>query len=141
MDRVAVAVSSPDLDAFVEAHFGRAAYLVLVDPQSMEWEAVENPGRRAGGGAGIQAAQLLGQHQVVAVVSGDFGPNAHEALRIAGIAMYRGDPSITARGALERLARGGLSRIRTPPAEGGIRHGGGRGGGHRGTGGGGSQRS
>ncbi len=103
MDKVAVAVATPDLDAKVESRFGRAAYLLVVDPTSMTWEALENSGANSGGAAGIQAAQLLSGHGVGTVVSGRFGPNASEALNLAGIAMSTADGSLTAREALMRL--------------------------------------
>jgi len=59
LTRVAVTAGSPDLDQAVDGRFGRAAFLLLVDPDTLRWESVENPGRDARGGAGIQVAQFL----------------------------------------------------------------------------------
>ena len=45
-------------------------------------------GRHAPGGAGIQAAQFVTGQKAEAVISGDFGPHAFEALHAAGVPMY-----------------------------------------------------
>ncbi|MFP4624420.1 MAG: NifB/NifX family molybdenum-iron cluster-binding protein, partial [Gemmatimonadota bacterium] len=106
MSMIAVTVTSPDLDAGLEPRFGRAPHVVLVDPETMEWEALDNPAWQASGGAGVQAAQLLSERKVSAVVSGEFGPNAHAALEAAGIVMHRCREAVTAREAVERVKRG-----------------------------------
>lgn len=110
MGRIAVAVSAPDLDAEAGARFGRAAWLLLVDPVTMAWEAVDNPGLQAGGGAGMRAARALRGHQVDSVVAGEFGPNAREALRAGGITVHLSSGGETAREAADRVSRGGASR-------------------------------
>jgi predicted Fe-Mo cluster-binding NifX family protein len=97
MTQVAVTVSTPDLDAEVEPRFGRAPHILLVDPQTMSWTSVENPGRDAGSGAGIQVAQVLHDKGVSAVISGEFGPKAQDALVAAGIVMHRCPSRATAR--------------------------------------------
>ncbi len=58
MNRVALTVASPNLDVGVEPRFGRAAYLLLVDPETMVFESLANPGRDAEGAA-RQRDQLL----------------------------------------------------------------------------------
>lgn len=151
MEKIAVTVATPDLDAEVERRFGRAAYLLIVDPETMRWDALENPGARVGGGAGIQAAQLMGRHEVGTVVTGGVGPNAQEALRSAGIAVSLPQPGTTAREAVVQLkeASGGregkAAGITTSPSVpgevgrgrwGGEGKGRGGGRGHRGEGGG-----
>ena len=144
MGTIAVTARTPDLDQEVEPRFGRAPYVLLVDPDTLSWEALENPGLHASGGAGIQVAQLLSERGVGAVVSGEFGPKAHDALAAAGIAMHRCGPEVTARRAVELLQAGELggkdpmpgSPSRSGEGEAESRPGGGRGWG-RGSGGGG----
>lgn len=121
MTRIAVSVNTADLDAAVEHRFGRSSYLLLVDSETMEWEAVDNPGREAGGGAGMQAARLLRDLRVEAVAGGEFGPNANNALRAANIETYRCGPGMTAREAVERLGQGDLSRVPSGSGEPGGR--------------------
>jgi len=129
---VAVPVTAPDLDAEVGSRFGRTQHFLLVDPATMAWRAVANPGSRAGGGAGVQTAQFLAEEGVDAVIGVDFGPNAQEALRMAGIAMYHCSSGATVRGAVERLDKdddAGTER-RSDDSRGGM-GGGGRGSGAR----------
>lgn len=127
--RIAVTASSPDLDVEVEPRFGRAPYILLVDPGTLAWEAVEGPGQQARGGAGIKVAQFLSQRDVTDVISGEFGPNAHEALSAAGIAMHRCESGTRAREAVELMKEGKLAgpEPAAPPHRGGRGGGGGRG--------------
>lgn len=108
MKKIALTVGSPHLDAEVDPRFGRADWILFVEPETMEWKAQENPGRDARGGAGVQAAQFLGDREASAVISGDFGPKAHQALEAAGIAMYRCEPHTTAHEAVELFKAGEL---------------------------------
>lgn len=107
--RIAITAAAPDLDVEVEPRFGRAAHILLVDPDTLEWDALENPGQHARGGAGIKVAQFLSERNVSDVVSGEFGPNAHEALSSAGIAMHRCESGVSGREAVELLKEGKLS--------------------------------
>ena len=83
--KVAASATGATMDAAVDPRFGRCSYFVLVDTDDMTFEAVENGNSMLGGGAGIQSAQLMAQKGVKAVLTGSCGPNAHEALRAAGI--------------------------------------------------------
>jgi predicted Fe-Mo cluster-binding NifX family protein len=111
MSIVGVTATAPDLDAEVDLRFGRAPYILLVDEETMGWEAVENPAHDEGSGAGVRATELLDKRDVTAVVSGEFGPNAYAGLRAAKIAMYYCREGMTAREAVERLKKGGLESL------------------------------
>lgn len=106
--RIVVTTTTPDLDSPVDPRFGRGAYLVLVDADTMEWQAHPNPAAAASGGAGIRAAQFVAEQKADGVISGDFGPNAHQALTAAGIGMHLFGGSASARQAVERLKAGEL---------------------------------
>jgi len=54
----------------------------------MEFEALENEGLMAMGGAGVQAAQLIVQKGAKALITGNLGPNAASALSASGIKVY-----------------------------------------------------
>src|SRR4030042_2416072 len=82
--KVAVSASSPYLESPVDPRFGRCPYYLIVDPKTMAFEAVENPHVGASSGAGIQAAQLVAQKSVEAVLTGRCGPNAFQTLKAAG---------------------------------------------------------
>jgi predicted Fe-Mo cluster-binding NifX family protein len=86
--KIVLTVSNPDIESEVDPRFGRGTYLLVVDTDTEAWEACANPGVNASGGAGIQAAQFVTNRQAKAVISGDFGPHAFQALKTAGVSMY-----------------------------------------------------
>ena len=119
MQTIAVTAAAPDLNVEVEPRFGRAPYILFVDPDSMEWEPLENPARNARGGAGVQLAQLICNRGVTDVVSGEFGPKAHRALKEAGVAMHRCDDGTRVHRAVELLREGALTPAGASPRGGG----------------------
>jgi predicted Fe-Mo cluster-binding NifX family protein len=88
--RIAVSASEPTLDAEIDPRFGRCRYLIIVDADSMEFEAVENSGASAGGGAGIATAQMAIDKRTEVVITGNCGPSAFQVLSAAGIKVVTG---------------------------------------------------
>jgi predicted Fe-Mo cluster-binding NifX family protein len=88
--KIAISATAPDLSAQVDPRFGRCQYFVIVDPDSMEFEGIENSSASASGGAGIAAAQLIVGKEVAAVLTGNCGPNAFNVLEAAGIKVMTG---------------------------------------------------
>jgi len=80
-----VSAKGSDLDAEVDPNFGRAAYFLIVDPATLEYESFINPNAQAGHGAGIQSAQFVAGRSVSTVVTGQVGPNARQVLDQAGV--------------------------------------------------------
>jgi predicted Fe-Mo cluster-binding NifX family protein len=105
--KVAISTTGSTLDDQVAQRFGRCPTFLLVDPDSMESERMDNSSAQARGGAGIQAAQQLARAGVKAVVTGNIGPNAFQTLRAADIDIYIGATG-TAREALQRYENGEL---------------------------------
>ena len=97
-----VSAKGPDLDAEIDANFGRAAYFLIVDPKTLEFKALANPHSQAGHGAGIQSAQLVAGQAVSTVLTGQVGPNAQRVLESAGLRVIRAE-RCTVREALSRL--------------------------------------
>lgn len=83
-----ISAQQPGLDSPVEKRFGRAPWLIKIESDSQLWEALENPGVNQSGGAGVAAAQFAIDHNIDAVISGDFGPNAARTFRAAKIPMF-----------------------------------------------------
>lgn len=108
--RVAVSSTGPTLDSPVDMRFGRAAYFLIVDTETLDFEAIPNPNTTATGGAGIQAAQLVGNREVQAVITGIPGPNAFQTLQAIGIPVYQ-SPGGTVRQAVEGMKRGTLVQV------------------------------
>ncbi len=119
--KIVVTANAEGMEAEASPVFGRSAYYVFVDTESMESEVLENPAVGAASGAGVQAAQLMVQQGAEAVVSGNVGPNAFEVLRSAGVHVYVFEGG-TVRQAVEAFKAGELSRTReaTGPAHAGM---------------------
>ena len=113
--RVAVTALGLDLEGTTSPIFGRCPALVFVDTETMECEGLANPSAGAGGGAGVQAAQLVIDQGARAVLTHNVGPNAFAALQAAGITVYRIEGG-TVRQAVEALVAGRLPRLDAPNA-------------------------
>lgn len=126
--RVAVSASSPGLENPIDPRFGRCPYFLIVDTETMEFEAVENPYVGAAGGAGIQSAQLVAAKKVAAVLTGSCGPNAFQTLHAAGVKVVVG-VSGTVSDAVRDYASGALREAESPdvPSHFGMRGGAGGG--------------
>jgi predicted Fe-Mo cluster-binding NifX family protein len=88
--KIAVSATAPALDAEVDPRFGRCQYFVIVDSESMQFEALDNSNAMAAGGAGISTAQMIASKEVEVVLTGNCGPNAYQTLSAAGIQVITG---------------------------------------------------
>lgn len=127
---IVVPANGADLDAPTSPVFGRAQFFVFVDPETLAFEALPNPAVGASGGAGVQAAQVVLQHGVKAVIAPSLGPNAFRVIVAAEIPAYQ-QQGATVREVVEAYNAGHLARLDAPGAEhvglGGGRHRGGHG--------------
>ena len=124
--RVAISVAGADLDAGIDPRFGRCQQFLIVDTETMAFEAIPNACANAMGGAGIQAAQTVASQKVTAVITGNVGPNAYQTLRAAGIEIFTGLTG-TARSAVESLIKGELEDTGSATVSSHFGMGGGRG--------------
>ncbi len=111
--KIAITAAGPALDSASDPRFGRCGYFVIVETADMSAVGVANPNIDRGGGAGIQSAQLMASHGVQAVLTGNCGPNAHQTLSAAGIAVVIGCTGSVAELA-RRYAAGELSGATGP---------------------------
>ena len=111
--KIAVTSTGPTLDDNVEARFGRCPYFLVIDTDTMQYEAIENPNIALGGGAGIQSAQLMSEKGVTTVLTGNCGPNAFNVFGQAGIQVIVG-VSGTVRNAVEQFKTGTFSSASEP---------------------------
>jgi predicted Fe-Mo cluster-binding NifX family protein len=88
--KIAISASGADLNADIDPRFGRCQCLIIVDPDTMKFETINNEGNTGSGGVGISTAQLIASKGVEAVLTGNCGPNAHEVLSTAGIKVITG---------------------------------------------------
>ena len=103
--KIAISSTGPDLDAQVDPRLGRCQYIIIVDPETMEFEGIQNASVGVMHGAGIQTAQLIANKGVKVVLTGNSGPNAFQTLSAAGIQVIVG-VSGKIREVIERYKRG-----------------------------------
>ncbi|MCM8900251.1 NifB/NifX family molybdenum-iron cluster-binding protein [Caldicoprobacter algeriensis] len=108
--KVCVTATGNSVESPLDPRFGRAAFFVLVDTDSMEFECIRNDAAFTGGGAGVTASQLMVDKGVDAVVTGNIGPNAMNVLKAVGIGVYRGVNG-SVKENVERLKKGLLDKI------------------------------
>lgn len=107
--KVAVSATAKNLEAQVDPRFGRAACFLFVDPETLEYEVVENiQNLQATQGAGIQAAVLVARQKAATVLTGHCGPKAFDTLKAAGVGVVVG-VSGSVREAVEHFKEGKYS--------------------------------
>ncbi len=116
--KVLISTAAPDIGASIDPRFGRAASFLVVDTETGEWQALDNPALHSSGGAGIQAAQIASLNGCAAVISGEFGPNAFDALHAADIKMYQFGSAGSVEETLKRFKAGQLQQVGQPTSPG-----------------------
>ncbi len=126
--KILLSSTGHDMDSRLDLRFGRAPVFVIVDTETMDFEAMDNSGVAAAGGAGVSAAQLVADREVEAVITGNVGPNAMNILRAANIEIYRGTPA-SVKENVDKFIKDELVLIKTTvPPHSGMGRGMGRGG-------------
>ncbi len=118
--KIAVTAAGASLDSQVDPRFGRSPRFLIIDTESMDFEAIENPNAALGRGAGTQSGQLMAEKEVAVVLTGNCGPNAHRALSAAGIQIIVGCSGMV-REAVERFKAGGFKVTGAPNVAGQCR--------------------
>ena len=109
--KLVVCAKGEGLNAEVDQRFGRCPFFVVVDTEKSEViESISNEIAQAAGGAGPQAAQLLAGRNIEAVVLGNVGPNAVEALKAARVKVYSGVTG-TVEDTLKKFSEGSLKLV------------------------------
>ena len=111
--KIAITATGASLEAQVDPRFGRCPYFLIIDTDTMNFEAIENPNLALGGGAGIQSGQLMAEKDIQFVLTGNCGPNAHRALSAAGIQIVVGCSGVV-REVVEQFKAGGLNAAGAP---------------------------
>jgi predicted Fe-Mo cluster-binding NifX family protein len=84
--KVAVTAKGAHLTDAVDPRFGRASYNIIVDLESMEYDALDpSENVNAIKGAGIQAATMVADKGAEVLLTGYCGPNAFKVVNAAGI--------------------------------------------------------
>ena len=84
--KIAVTSQGTDLDAQVDQRFGRAAHILVVDPETYEFEVLDNSENvNSFKGAGINAAVMVSGKGAEVLITGYCGPNAFKTLDAAKV--------------------------------------------------------
>lgn len=89
--KIAVTSTGNELISDMDPRFGRAKYFIIVDPETLEYEVVENKQNlNLPQGAGIQAAKIIVDQKADVLISGNCGPKAFRILNAARIKVVTG---------------------------------------------------
>ncbi len=84
--RIAITSTGKDLESNIDPRFGRAAFFIIVNPETMDYEVVENiQNLNLPQGAGIQAGKTIAENNVDLLITGNCGPKAFKVLQNAGV--------------------------------------------------------
>lgn len=111
--KICVTSQGNNLDSQVDPRFGRCQYFIIIETDTLKFEAVQNPNIEAMGGAGIQSGQLVAEKQIKAVITGNVGPNAFQTLQAAGIDVITG-VSGSVKEAIEKYNKGEIKPTQGP---------------------------
>jgi predicted Fe-Mo cluster-binding NifX family protein len=110
MKTIAVSANGKRLEDKVGPLFGRARFFIVVDPDTLEWEAWDNAGNlSAAQGIGVMTANRLVRQNIRTVLTGSCGPKAFQELQAAGVEVVLNVQG-TVRQALASFKAGQLSR-------------------------------
>lgn len=116
--RLAITAAGPELSSPIDARFGRARYLLIVDAPERVIQAIDNQGgMTAAQGAGIQAAQSVIDNAAAVLITGHCGPKAFRALKAAGIDVYLASGGTVADG-VRQFEAGELTRAPSADVDG-----------------------
>jgi len=86
--KIAFSAKGKDMSSIIDARFGRASGFLIYDTESREFSVVDNIFINSGQGAGIKSAETIIKAGVEVLITGDCGPKALSALRMANVRAY-----------------------------------------------------
>jgi predicted Fe-Mo cluster-binding NifX family protein len=115
MDKIAITSDGPTLEDLLDPRFGRAAGFIIVDPETLQFQYLDNGASQVRAqGAGIQAAEVIIEAGAKAVLTGYVGPKAFMALQAAGIKVGQNLDNMTVRQAVESYKTGQVTWAEAP---------------------------
>ncbi len=115
--KIAITAKGPGRGDQVDPRFGRAAYVLIIESDTMAFEALDNSSNvNAFKGAGIQAASMIHKHGAQVLLTGYCGPKAFQTLEAAGIKVVS-DVSGTVTEAIKTFLAGDLKYTTAANAE------------------------
>lgn len=114
--KICITSQGDSLDSDIDPRFGRAQYFIIINVETMEFEAIKNPNVDGTGGVGIQSAQLMAGKCAKVVLTGNCGPNAFHTLEAAGIDVITG-MSGKVKDVAEEYKSGGFKPAQSPSVD------------------------
>jgi len=111
--RIAIASTGKKLESKIDQRFGRAAYFIFIDTETMDFSTFKNDRVAAEEEAGIGAAKAVAGAGGQGVLTGNCGKKAERILRDAGVRLYTGVTG-TVLEAIELFQRGKLTEAKGP---------------------------
>jgi predicted Fe-Mo cluster-binding NifX family protein len=119
LDKIAISSEGPTLDSLIDPRFGRAAGFLVVDPESMTYEYLDNGASQVmAQGAGIAAAENIVRSGAKVVLTGFVGPKAFRALAVAGVKIGQNLENMTVQEAVEKYREGNVIIASSPNSRG-----------------------
>lgn len=88
--KIAITSTGGSMDALVSEQFGRCQYFLIVDSETMKFEAVSNLGEQMQGGAGPKAAETIINKGATVLLTGRVGDKAEDALKKGNVIIVDG---------------------------------------------------
>ncbi len=87
--KILITAKGKTLDSSVDERFGRAAWFLMVDSETMEvLQATENPNLNDEHGVGIKTATFVLEQNPSAVLTKVYGPKAYDVLKEGTAKLY-----------------------------------------------------
>ena len=102
--KICVTSQGDNLDAKIDPRFGRCAYFILFDSDTLDYEVKRNPNAQDAGGISVTSAKLMENWGVGMVLTGNIGPKATQVLQSAEIKIITGVTG-TVKGAIEKYQK------------------------------------
>jgi len=116
--KIAFSTSGEDLNAPLDARFGRAPKFLIYDLEADTFTVIDNRKTMdTAQGAGIQSAETVARAGVKAIVTGNCGPKAFRVLSAAGVRIFN-TTAATVREALDLYRDGELKEADSANVEG-----------------------
>jgi len=111
--KIAFTSKGKDLDALVDARFGRCEYILILDDETNEIEIIENSdASQEAHGAGPKTAQKLFNSNIDVLITGNGpGGNAATALQRANLEIFIGAADKTIKEALTAYKENSLQKL------------------------------
>lgn len=88
--KICITSQGKELVSKIGQGFERSQYLIIVDLESLEFEAIKNPSIDAAGRAGIRLAQLIAEKGVETLITGHCETDGLHIMEAAGIEVIDG---------------------------------------------------